>query len=515
MTDVVPPGGGSYVIGIDAGTHSLRAALIDRNGTIVGFAQSDYSTKHPRPGWAVQEPESWWDALVAAVPEAIAAAGVQPETISAIAIGATSCTLVCLDALGTALGPAIMWMDVRAAEEAESIGVSGVGQLELSGGSSASPEWLPSKALWLKRYEPDLYARTDWLAEQVDYLTYRLTGERVAALNTAAIRAYFDCEGAGWPRALFAACGLEELVEKLPDRVLPMGAPIGPIAAPLASALGLASGTLVVTGGADAFVGQVGIGAVAPGALALITGSSHLMLLQSGSRAHAPGVFGSYPSAVIDGEYTLEGGQAATGSMVDWYRDLVAGPTSGGFFEAITAEARRLPPGSDGLLVIDHWQGNRTPYIDGSSRGAVLGLTLSHGRANIFRALLESVCYGTETTLRRLREHGHTIERVIACGGATASPFWLQMHADVLGLPVEVTQVKESVALGAGMLAAVGAGMYASIQEAAAEMVVVDAVIEPDPHATAEYQPFIEAYSAAYHQLAEVQHFLASSQRMK
>ena len=503
-----------YVLGVDVGTGGVRAAVIDSQGSMLGFSIASLPTRHPRPGWATQEPEHWWQSLIRAVREAVEAAGIAATAVEALSIGATSCSLVALDSSGEPLSPAIIWMDVRAADETEDIARLGDGLLHFSGGRSTSPEWLLSKALWLKRHEPELFERTAWLAESVDYLSWRLSGRRVASLNTASIRAYYDTEGEGWPRSLFDRCGIAELLEKLPAEVLPMGDAIGEMRVDAASALGLAPGTLVVTGGADAFVGQVGLGVTEPGSLALITGSSHLMLLQSETRAHADGIFGSYPDCVVPGQYTLEGGQAATGSMIDWYRKLVTdGSETTGFFEQATAQAERLPPGSDGLLVVDHWQGNRTPFLDGSSRGAILGLTLSHTRAHVFRAMLESVCYGVETTLRRFRQQGLPLDRIVVCGGAVNSPFWLQLHADVIGSPIEVTEVSESVALGAGVLAAVGCGWFDSIGDAARAMVKTSYTVTPDPAKHSSYQPFIEAYGAAYRQLIEVQHELASHQR--
>lgn len=505
----VPP----YMIGLDGGTEGLRVGIFDVAGNPLVFVRTAYETNFLHPGWAEQNPEDWWDVAVSGIREAMAKIGVSGDEIAAITVGATSCSLVCLDQAGIPLRPAIIWMDVRADQEARDIAASGSPSLQLSGARHASAEWLPAKALWLSRHQPEIYERTAWLAEYADYLTWRLSGERVASQNNAAIRAYYDLENGGWARDLYEALGLDDLIEKLPETVLPMGARVGKLAEPAQQALDLPATVSVVTGGADAFVAQVGLGVVNPGAMALITGSSHLAILQSATRVHGEGTFGSYPGAVVNGQYTLEGGQTSSGSIIGWFRRLLSdGQDSTESLDALTLLAEGLPPGSDGVLVLDHFQGNRTPYVDAQSRGVIAGLSLSHRREHVFRAMIESVCFGTENTLRRFRQQGHAIDRIVACGGAVNSPFWLQTHADVSATPIEITRVAESASLGAAVLGAVGANVYADLDEATAAMVHAELTIEPNAERHEQYEPFFQAYAQMYDQLTPVLHFLASQQ---
>ncbi len=502
-----------YMIGLDGGTEGLRVGIFDSAGEPLVFVRKAYETDFVRPGWAEQNPEDWWNVAVTGIREAMAEIGARGSDIAAITVAATSCTLVCLDESGSPLRPAIIWMDVRADEEARDIAASGSPSLQLSGARHASAEWLPSKALWLSRHQPEIYERTAWLAEYADYLTWRLSGERVASQNNAAIRAYYDVENGGWARGLYESIGLDDLIDKLPDTVLPMGERVGKLAASAQEALDLPATVSVVTGGADAFVAQVGLGVINPGAMALITGSSHLMLLQSSSRVHGEGTFGSYPGAVVDGQYTVEGGQTSSGSMIGWFRRLVDDSDQPAeFFDSLTRLAEQLPLGSDGVLVLDHFQGNRTPYVDAKSRGIIAGLSLSHRKEHIFRAMIESICFGTENTLRQFREQGHVIDRVVACGGAVNSPFWLQTHADVSGTAIEITRVAEAATLGAAVLGAVGANVYSDLNEAAAAMVHADHTVEPNLDRHEQYEPFFQAYQQTYAALSPVQHFLASRQ---
>lgn len=504
---------GPYMIGLDGGTEGLRVGIFDKAGNPLVYVRNEYPTNFVQPGWAEQNPDHWWQAAVQGIKGALAQIGAESKDIASICVGATSCTLVCLDSAGEVLRPAIIWMDVRAEAEAKYIANSGSPALKLSGQIHASAEWLPSKALWLSRHQPEIFAKTAWLAEYSDYLTWRLTGEKVASQNNAAIRAYYDAENGGWDKSLYALLGMPELIEKLPKTVLPMGTKIGPLSRAAQQELGLSENVAVVVGGADAFVGQVGLGVVNPGAMALITGSSHLLILQTEKRVHGEGTWGGYPSAVIDGQYTVEGGQTSSGSMIGWFKRLLqSNQVESDFFETLTPLAEALHPGSEGLIVLDHFQGNRTPYVDAASRGAILGLSLSHKREHVFRAMIESVCFGSENTMRQFRNQGHEINRVVASGGATNSELWLKLHADISNVPIEVTKVPEAASLGPAILGAVGSGVYASIQEAVSQMVHKDRVIIPDAQIHAEYEPFFLAYQETYQSLKPILHKLSAIQ---
>jgi ribulose kinase len=266
---------------------------------------------------------------------------------------------------------------------------------------------------------------------------------------------------------------------------------------------GLLAGTPVAQGGADAFVGMVGLGVVAPGSVALITGSSHLHLLQTDVPSYSSEVFGAYSDAVVPGQFTVEGGQASTGSVVNWFaRHLGGGVPLAELGEA----AGRVPPGSEGVMALDYWQGNRTPHVDADARGMFWGLSLHHERAHLFRALLESVCFGTEDVLRSMRAQGHDIRDMVACGGAVNSRVWMQMHADVSGTAIRTTQVPEAVTLGAAILAATGAGLHASVAEASRAMVRTAEVVEPDLAVTEQYRPHLELYLDSYAAMRPLMH---------
>jgi FGGY-family pentulose kinase len=494
------PGSGPYVLGLDGGTEGMRVGVFAADGRPVIFVREAYESSHPRPGWAEQSPHDWWDCAVRGVRRVLRETGIHPDSIVGLALACTSYTMVCSDSSGEPLRPAMMWMDVRARQEAQDVASTGDKCLRYTGYSHASAEWMPSKALWLKRHEPATYRNSEWISDYVEWMGFRLTGERAASVNSGAIRCYYDRLSGGWPQSLFDALDIGDLTGKLASRVLDMGEVVGQLDTAAAGELGLRPGTPVAQGGADAFVGMIGLGVVEPGSLALITGSSHLHLLQTKSPDYAAGLFGSYTDAVIPGQFTVEGGQSSTGSVVNWYRRLLSyGSRQESLSLAALSEmAGNIRPGSEGVMALDFWQGNRTPYIDADARGMFWGLSLHHGPEHLFRALLESVSFGTENVLRTMRANGHVINDVVACGGALNSPTWMQIHADVSGMAIRTTEVPEAVTLGSAILAAMGAGLYSSIGEASAAMVRTGEIIEPDLRITEEYQPYMELYLEAY-----------------
>lgn len=271
---------GPYVIGIDFGTESARVGIFDQTGQPVSFASQTYPLYHPHPGWAEQNPDEWWAALVTATRAALAKSGVSKEEIVGIGTDCTSCTVVPMDDNFQPLRPAIIWMDVRAAEQARRIAKTGHAALKYNGYGNVSAEWMPCKALWFKENEPELYQRAKYVGECIDWLTWRLTGEWVGSIDTTSVRWYYDRDEGGWPEGFYEQIGLGDLLPKFPPRILDMGVVAGQLLPDVAEELGLPPGIPVAEGGADAFVAMIGLNVLKPGKMAFITGSSHLLLGQ-------------------------------------------------------------------------------------------------------------------------------------------------------------------------------------------------------------------------------------------
>jgi ribulose kinase len=395
------------------------------------------------------------------------------------------------------LRPALIWMDVRASEEARDLLKTGdeAIQLNAAGHGPVSAEWMIPKALWLKRHEPAIFSRADAICEYQDYLNFRLTGRYVGSFTNCSMRWHFRKSAGGAPLTLLKALDLLDLVTKWPDKFVAVGDLVGEITAEAAAHTGLKVGTPVVQGGADAFIGIVGLGVTEPGQLALITGSSHLHLAVTDRATFNRGWWGPYEDCVYRGSSVIEGGQTSTGSIIKWFTNNFCATAS---LKELNEAAQRIPPGADGLVALDHFQGNRMPYTDPKSRGALVGLTLAHTPAHLYRAIIEGVCFGTESILRAFQTDAFQLTEVVVAGGATKSRLWLQIHADVSGLPLVVTEFSDAPALGCGVLAASGIGLFDSIVSGVTAMVRRKEVIEPNPKTHAIYSEIFQAYSEMY-----------------
>lgn len=261
------------LLSIDYGTEAVKVGVFGGDGRSLAFAATPYRLRHPRPGWAEQDPQEWWLALVRSAREAMERAAVGPDAIAGISHDCTTCTIVALDADDRVLRPAIMWMDVRAADQARRIAESQHPWRKYNGGGPVSAEWYPSKTLWLKEQETDTYRRAAHLVEATDWLSFRLTGRWTAGINAASLRAYYDREAGGWPTDFYEEIGLADVMEKLPPDVVDLGVPIEGLTKEAAADLGLKPGTPVAQGSADAWAAQIGLNVVQPGKMALIAGS--------------------------------------------------------------------------------------------------------------------------------------------------------------------------------------------------------------------------------------------------
>jgi ribulose kinase len=492
----------SHFLTADGGTESLRVRIYDLDGNCVASHAEAYETKFLAGARAEQNAEDWWSSLVKATQICLKEANLSGDAIDSMTYATTCCTVVALDKNGAPLRPALMWMDVRANKEAEAVLETGDPRLVLNsnGQGPVSAEWMIPKALWLKRNEPQIFDKAVTICEYQDYLTMRLTGERCASLNNVGLRWHYDNRDGGWATGIIDKLGMSELLDKWPSRVVAPGDVVGNLSATAAAELGLTTRTKLVQGGADALIGMIGLGVAKPGQLALITGSSHLQFGVTDSPLHAQGVWGSYADILYPERYIVEGGQTSTGSIINWFRRLVGQID----LDELNEKAALLPPGSEGLIAQDHFQGNRTPYTDANSRGAFIGLTLSHEPHHIFRAIIEGICFGTRTILDSFKNGGYTSNEMTVGGGATASRLWMQIHADTAGIPVCIPASTDAPSMGSAILAAHGAGYFASIDEGIDAMVKPGIMIEPDPGAMAAYDGVYEQYRELYLALKQI-----------
>jgi ribulokinase len=499
-----------YVIGYDLGTGGLRAGIYDFQGNEIAFASTEYETFYRHSGWAEQKPDDWWKAFAEATAEAVRKAGIDKSEIIALSYDVTCCSVMLCRKDGTPLRDCVMWMDVRASKEAEDIKNTKDDALKFNGYGNVSAEWMPCKALWLKRNERDLYDQADVVCECADWITYKLTGKWTANLSETAIRWYYDSRNGGFQRSLYEKIGLEDVLDKFPEEMHSIGDSLGNISPEAAEFLGLSENTLVAQGGTDAYIGILGLGATDAGKVALITGSSHLIMCLTDQYHYSKrSYFGPFPDCVLKGLGVVEGGQTSSGSIVKWFKnnfckDLES--NGGNAYRTLNEEAAKIEPGADGLIVLDWWQGNRTPYTDSQIRGMIYGLSLEHTQAHLFRAIMEGVAFGTENVFRSFRDDGYEVNDIYMGGGTTNSDLFMQIHADVSNVVIHVPSNPQSCVLGSAILAAFAAGKFGSIPEAAGSMVHYAKEVRPDPENHEKYQRIFAQYAKAYEECGDWMH---------
>ncbi len=521
-----------YVIGIDVGTGSARAGLFDLAGRRWAMASAPIRLWQPKADWAEQSSDDIWSAVGSVVRQVVRESGIAPASVIGLGVDAT-CSLVVLDKDNQALSVSedgdsarnvMVWMDHRALKETEEINDGGYDVLKYVGGG-LSPEMEVPKLRWLKTHLPSTWQNAGKFLDLADFLTYQCTGRDVRSLCTNVCKwAYLGKEGR-WDTDFLGAVGLGDLLDggRVGTDIRPMGEPIGPLTAEAAAHLGLTTGTTVGVGIIDAHAGGLGVlgatGGDWNGALALIGGTSSCHMAVSPEPRFIPGVWGPYWGAMVPGLWLTEGGQSATGALLDWTlanhaasEELMLRAEESGqsVYEVINSEVTRLAAdaglSSPALLtrnlhVFDGHLGNRSPLADPRARGIVDGLSLDTSLASLallYLATVQSIAYGTRAIVEALNESGYAITRLYAVGGGTKNPLWVQQHADITGADIMLPEEPEAVLLGAALLGAVAAGAYPSIPDAMTAMCRSASVVEPDPSAAAYHDAKFAIYQELY-----------------
>jgi len=492
------------LLGVDIGTSSAKTVVTRLDGTILGWATQEYIVETPRLGWAEQNPETWVQAALDTMRRALIAADIPARQVQAIGLSGQMHGTVCLDVHGRALRPAIIWADQRsAAQVAEVEARIGRERLAAWTANPLATGFMLATWLWLREHEPDVAAATAHLLLPKDYVRYRFTGEIGTEPSDASSTLLFDTANCRWSAPLLDALGLNA-------RVLPPVAPSANLAGGLlpeiAAATGLRAGTPVIYGGSDQAMQAVGHGVIAPGVLSSTIGTGGQLFAPIARPAYDPQTRLHCFCHVLPGMWHLESAMLVAGLSLKWLRDNVM---SGFTYPEIADAAAPVPPGAEGLFFLPYLAGERTPHMDPRARGGFVGLTLRHGRAHIARAVMEGVVFGMRQGLALMLDLGVTPERIIASGGATQHPLWLQLQADMFNRPLYRTTAVETAAVGAALLAGVGVGVYADVADAVAQaMRYVDAVVIPNAEHAAHYASLADAFAALYPALRPTYHAL-------
>jgi xylulokinase len=444
-----------------------------------GVAGYDFSV--PRPLWSEQDPGLWWTGAMEAIGSVLASTGVSGGDVAAIGLTGQMHGAVVLDRAGDVLRPAILWNDQRTGAECDVIREAvGVERLVAITGNDALTGFTAPKLVWIRDHEPHIWARIAHVLLPKDYVRLRLTGQYALDKADGAGTILFDLAARDWSADILNALEIDPIW--LPPTF--EGPTVtGTITAEAAAATGLLAGTPVVAGGGDQAANGVGVGAVAPGVIALSLGTSGVIFAATDRPLFEPrGRVHAFCHAVPGRWHMMSVMLSAAGSL-RWFRDALA---PGVAFGELAASAAEVPVGSEGLLFLPYLTGERSPHPDPLARGAFVGLTVTHDRRHLTRAVLEGVAFGLRDGLDLMTEAGMpTPSQIRASGGGTASPLWRQILADVLGAEIATVNTTEGAAYGAGLLAAVGAGWFPSVDAACEALVSATPAATPGPDAPA------------------------------
>jgi xylulokinase len=488
------------VLGVDVGTGGTRAVVVGESGRILSSATEEHEPfASPQIGWAEQNPEDWWRACGIAVRKALAIAALAGDQIGCVGFSGQMHGAVMLDATDEVVRPALIWCDVRTEKQcqelSEKVGAEALIRLTCN---PALPNFTLTKFLWVRENEPENWKRVRSVMLPKDYVRFRLTGERATDMADASGTLLLDVAHRRWSHEVLQAAGMDE---SLLPRLFESSEICGKVSPSGAAATGLQPGTPVVAGAGDQAAGAVGMGIVAPGAVSATIGTSGVVFAATDRPALDPkGRLHTFCHAV-PGRWHLMGVTQAAGLSLRWFRDRfgAAGNEDGrDAYERLTAEAAALPPGSDGLLWAPYLMGERTPHLDPNARAALIGLTASHTRGHVVRAILEGVAFSLRDSFTLFAEMGVPVRNIRLGGGGARSPLWRQIQADVYGREVEVLEAEEGAAYGAAILAGVGAGVWSSVDTACSEVVRVAQRVAPQPAVVERMNASYAAYRRIY-----------------
>jgi xylulokinase len=482
------------------GTTGARAVLVDESGAVRAAASADYPLRTPRPGWTEQDPDDWWRGARSAVRRAVAEA---PDEVAGIGLTGQMHGAVFLDAADRVIRPALLWNDQRTAAQCERItALVGAGRLIELAGNPALTGFQAPKVLWLRDAEPEAYARLAHVLLPKDYVRLALSGERATDVSDASGTLLLDVRRRRWAEPILDA--LEIPLGWLPT-VHEGPEPAGTLRAEVASELGLRAGIPIAAGAGDNAAAAVGTGIVRAGLVSSSIGTSGVVFAHADEFAPDPSGRVHAFCHAVPGRYHLMGVMLSAGGSLRWWRDALGGERS---YDDLCDAAASAPPGAEGLLFLPYLTGERTPHLDPRARGAFFGLTARHGTGHLTRALMEGVVFGMRDSLEIVRRLGVAPAEVRATGGGARHPLWLELQADVYGLPVVRTAADEGPAYGAALLAGVAAGVFANVGDACARVSLRPGVVEPDARRRAAYEERYALYRELYPATAALAHRL-------
>ena len=464
-------------LGIDVGTSATKALAINERGTILAEASHSYQSSHPQPTWSEQNPEKWWNAVVLTIQEVVRRAGIKPADVPAIGLTGQMHGAVFLDKNDKVIRPAILWNDQRTTNECAEIEKAAGSREALVKlvANRAITGFTAPKILWLRNNEPQHFERTAKVLLPKDYVRLRLSGEYATDVSDASGYLLLDVANRRWSSELLRCLDLDmNLLPNCYESVEHTGR----LTASAAQLLGLSTDCIVVGGAGDCPAGAIGTGIVTSGTLSTSIGTSSVMMVHSDEFAIDPEGRIHTICHAVPGKWMMMGVNLSGGGCLQWFRQTLCGHVTSEsevdrMYRMLAEEASGVPAGSDGLMFLPYLSGERTPHFDADARGCFIGLTLAHTRGHMVRALMEGVAYNMTHSLQIMRGLSVPVSEIRASGGGSQSDIWRQIQADCFGQTVTSVTADQGPAFGAALIAAVGAGAFATVEEACAAAVHV------------------------------------------
>lgn len=492
----------ALLLGLDIGTSGAKALLCDERGGGVVTATAEYPLSQPQPLWSEQNPADWWRGARAALRDVLRAAGVDGSRVAGLGLTGQMHGATFLDSRAEVIRPALLWNDQRtAAECAEISALVGAERLIEIAGNPALTGFQAPKILWLRNHEPDAYARLARVLLPKDYIRLKLTGSAATDASDAAGTLLLDLRTRDWSDEILKTLAIPR--EWLP-RVVEGPEITGGLLPAVAAELGLPVGLPVIAGGGDNAAAAVGTGVVRGGVVSSSIGTSGVLFAHSDRIALDPrGRLHTFCHAV-PGQYHLMAVTLSAGGSLQWFRNTLRGLGLANLsYDDLATLASGAPVGAEGLLFLPYLSGERTPHLDPLARGAFVGLTTRHTAAHLARAVMEGVVYSLRDGLEIMRGLGLSIREIRATGGGGKSTLWRQLQADIYGAPVATLSAEEGPAYGAALLAGVGVGAFADVDDAVSHCVTVAGITEPVPAAVERHEALYAIYRGLYGQLRE------------
>lgn len=484
-----------YTLGLDIGTSAVKALLMDQNGEIVAENSEGYPLNTPKPGWAEQNPEDWWQASQKVIKDLIEENDIDNSKIKAISFSGQMHSSVFLDKNMDIIRPAILWSDTRTSAECEEIyeRVGGVEELAKLVSNPALEGFTAPKILWLRNNEPENFKKLDTVLLPKDYIRYKLSGKLGMDLSDAAGTLLCDVKAEDWSEEIMEKLELEKTI--MPP-VLKSVDNVGPVTDEAAEKTGLSTSTKIIAGGADNACGSVGSGIIKAGRVMASLGSSGVVVAQTDKPEADPGGRIHLFNHAVPNSYYMMGVVLSAGMSFKWMKEEMFNDELD--FETLNKEAAAVEAGSDGLIFLPYLYGERTPHADADARGVFFGISGKHKRGHFIRSVMEGVSFGLRDSLELIKDRGVEIDEIRLIGGGAKSELWQQITADVFGETISLINIEQGPAFGAAIIAGVGSGFFADFETIVEELVDVVKTVDPIPENVEKYNENYKIYQNLY-----------------